>query len=102
MYVLFGSVLEMSIRWLLNTFGPNLITVLANCLTTMHVMITRVMPQNPALLSRGTTQSETIARVLTVEGLRKNDLRMTAIFVERITLVMRRTQISPVAISFLA
>ena len=29
-------------------------------------MITRVMPQNPALLTRGTTQSGTIARVLSV------------------------------------
>ena len=30
-------------------------------------MITRVMAQNPALLTRGTTQSDTIARVLSVE-----------------------------------
>ena len=40
--------------------------VLANCLTAMHVMITGVTAQNPALLTRGTTQSGTIARVLSV------------------------------------
>ena len=32
----------------------------------MHIMITGVMAQNPALLTRGTTQSGTIARVLSV------------------------------------
>ena len=61
------SVLEMSIRWLLCTVGqPNLITVSANYLTAMHVMISRVMAQNPALLTLGTTQVDTIARVLSV------------------------------------
>ena len=32
----------------------------------MHIMITGVMAQNLALLTRGTTQSGTIARVLSV------------------------------------